>query len=194
MSDKASVHYDPRCDRNSRYYDPECDPASRWYNPESARGAVAGGSSSEGGLHNYVPASLHQPRSSDGPAWRTSQPGVGSGWTGGAYGIEAQEGPPRSAPPPPAPQHSPPSKRNSGRGARRGNRSSKADGGGDYGAALSAVEALAGSQGPTDIGSLYYVLGANASSSRVKQLQKILELRRNGGEAKEGSQSARTRQ
>ena len=44
---------------------------------------------------------------------------------------------------------------------------------------MAAVEALANSsQGPTDIGSLYYVLGANASSSRVKQLQQMLQLRR----------------
>ena len=32
---------------------------------------------------------------------------------------------------------------------------------------------------PQDVGSLYYVLGAQASSSRVKQLQHMLQLRRN---------------
>ena len=31
---------------------------------------------------------------------------------------------------------------------------------------------------PQDVGSLYYVLGPNASSSRVKQLQQMLQMRR----------------
>ena len=38
------------------------------------------------------------------------------------------------------------------------------------------------SSNPTDIGSLYYVLGSQAPSSRVKQLQKLLELRRDAEE------------
>ena len=42
---------------------------------------------------------------------------------------------------------------------------------------MSAVNALANS-GTADMGSLYYVLGAQASSSRVKQLQQMLQMRR----------------
>ena len=43
---------------------------------------------------------------------------------------------------------------------------------------LAAAAALSHTAGPTDVGSLYYVLGANASSSRVKQLQQMLQMRR----------------
>ena len=41
-----------------------------------------------------------------------------------------------------------------------------------------------------DVGSLYYVLGKQGSSSRVKQLQAMLELRKAGEAAKGGGGAA----
>lgn len=164
-SDPSSVHYDPRADPNSRYYDPELDPNSKWFNPGAGQGGGQGGGQGDG-------AGLGGSMGGGSQSARACQPAYGSAWNGAAYGV-----PPRSAQPPP---DSPPARRSgaNGRGRRNGNRSGGATGGGHHGAAMTAVSALASSSAPTDIGSLYYVLGSQASSSRVKQLQKMLELRR----------------
>lgn len=165
-SDPHSHHYDPRADPNSRYYDPEQDPKSRWYT-----GGDGGG----------------------GVSHRASQPAYGSTFTGAAYGVPPRSGgnglPPRSAPPPaPAEPHSPPPhvKRSGGRSSRRGNKST-----GQIGTSLAAATSLVGGPtDPADVGSLYYVLGANASSSRVKQLQQMLQVRRNAEERQRQQQGA----
>ena len=183
-SDHSSVHYDPRADPNSRYYDPELDPNSKWFNPGGMNGGGAHSSASGGG----VSGSLGGMTGSQSA--RAAQPPYGSAWNGSAYGV-----PPRSAEPPP---NSPPPKRNgggggNGRSRRNGNRSGVTTGGGHHGPAMTAVSALAASSGPTDIGSLYYVLGSQASSSRVKQLQKMLELRRGAEESQRRQEEATNR-
>ena len=157
-ADPSSVHYDPRADPNSRYYDPELDPNSKWFN--------GGGASS-----------MNFNGSSGSQSARVPQPPSGSAWNGAAYGV-----PPRSAGSERPPHGSPP-RRNGGAGgggrsSRRGNKSGVVTAHSQSSSAMTAVSALAATSNPTDIGSLYYVLGSQASSSRVKQLQKMLELRR----------------
>ena len=165
-SDPSSMHYDARCDPNSRYYDPELDPNSKWY---------VGSQAHEGGAPP-----------SGSTSWRSAQPASGSAWTGQAYGSAPPRSggggvPPRSPGPqePTAPRGNPtPSGRRSGgrRNERRGNKSVGSVGVGSH-VSVAAVSALGGTM-PTDVGSLYYVLGPNASSSRVKQLQQMLHMRR----------------
>lgn len=169
VGDPHSVHYDPRADKNSRYYDPECDPNSRWYNPGRLHDGTQGGGGHGGGREVAGHSAYHR-----------AQP-QGSAWTGAAYGMPPKSAgpPPRSAPPPAAADpHSPPpnSKRSGGRSGRRGNKNHSSTGAiGTSGASLAASAVPIN---PTDVGSLYYVLGAQASSSRVKQLQQMLAARR----------------
>ena len=178
LADKTSVHYDPRADKNSRFYDPECDPNSKWYRG-SGGGGGGGGSGGGGG---------------GGGSGGGGGGGGGGGHHAGSGGLGGG-GPPRSAEPPPeygepSPrEHSPPHGRRggaaNGRRERRGNKPA-ADkeigariGSSDkeIGAALAAAQGLA-NMGKADMGSLYYVLGSQASSSRVKQLHHMLQRRR----------------
>ena len=197
-ADPRSVHYDPRCDPNSRYYDPELDPNSRWY-----RGGAGGND-----------AVLMETTRGGGQVMR-SQPAMGSGWTGGAYGVppprsSGGQQTPRTAPPPAPsqPMGSPPASGRRGHGRKEGNRKGGNRGGAGYGGdvkvsggahsarevgsrgeSLAAAGALS-STNPTDVGSLYYVLGANASSSRVKQLQQMLAARRAAEQQQKDRQAA----
>lgn len=145
---------DPRANPHSKYYEPECDPNSRFYaGPQP------------------VGPSLPPPPSS------------GSG-VFGAYGV-APPRPPRSAPgPQPATCALSPNRKSGGRHGKRGNArplqrapagSAVAPGRLRYTSSeMAAAQALSGGGGSTDMGSLYYVLGTQGSSRRVKQLHQML--------------------
>ena len=154
-ADPHSRYYDARSDPNSKWYDPEFDPNSRWY-----RGGGA------------ITAAAVPPRSGGGGA--SFGGGGGGGW------LDAT--PPQSAMPRSAPAPRPNGKRGNNRKGGKGGKLGGGGGGGmsprnggDAGALGAAADALGGRADETGVGSLYYVLGTQATRSRVHQLQQALK-------------------
>jgi hypothetical protein len=149
-ADPHSRFYDGRSDPNSKWYDPEHDPNSRWFRRGPQPATPEPGSS-------YFSAGA-TPRSSGGG---------GGGTPRSARGGSPMPMPPRSAPERPAPPRP--------HGKRGNNRRPRDVSPRDTGALGAAASALSSRADETGTGSLYYVLGNQATRSRVRQLQQTLK-------------------
>ena len=158
-ADPHSRFYDGRSDPNSKWYDPEHDPNSRWF-----RGAPQPATPEPGSSYSSARAT---PRSSGG----------GGTTPRGLRGGSPTPMPPRSAPAPPPPRP------HGKRGNNRRLRDVSPRDAGAVDAAASALGALGGGADDMGTGSLYYVLGNQATRSRVRQLQQTLKQQARGREA-----------
>ena len=157
-ADPHSRFYDGRSDPNSKWYDPEYDPNSRWY-----RGGP--------------PAATPEPGSSYFSAGATPRSSSGATPRGARAGSSPMPMPPRSAPEQPAPPR-PHGKRGNHRRPRDASPR-------DASAISAAASALSSRADETGTGSLYYVLGNQATRSRVRQLQQTLKQQARNREAGE---------
>jgi len=159
-ADPHSRFYDGRSDPNSKWYDPEYDPNSRWY-----RGGPPAATPEPGSSYFSAGAT---PRSSSGATPRGARAGSSP---------MPMPMPPRSAPEQPAPPR-PHGKRGNHRRPRDASPR-------DASAISAAASALSSRADETGTGSLYYVLGNQATRSRVRQLQQTLKQQARNREAGE---------